>query len=92
MLLTLRAERLVRHFVARTAYAESPLATGLVWTLRQVGIDHILFGSNWSVYKPAEAVAAVRRLGLTQTEQRQVMCENAQKLLGLNEHRSSQNL
>lgn len=64
-------------------YAGSPVAAELVWTLRQFGMDHVLFGSDWPVYTPGESANAVRRLGLTPKEQREVLYENARTLLGL---------
>lgn len=65
------------------AYARSPLAAELVWTMRQVGIDRILFGSDWPVDTPGVARAAVRALGLTAAEERAVLHDNALSLLGL---------
>ena len=51
--------------------------------MRQLGIDHILFGSDWPFDTPADAIAAVRKLGLTTKEQQQVLHDNAVNLLGL---------
>ena len=53
-----------------SAYAGSPVAPELVWTLRRHGIDHVLFGSDWPVDSPAEALKAVRALGLTAAEEK----------------------
>ena len=66
-----------------TAYAGSPVQPELVWTLRQHGMDHVLFGSDWPVDTPATAIAAVRSLGLTEDEERLVLHDNAAKLMGL---------
>jgi len=66
-----------------TTYAGSPVQAEFVWTLRTVGIDRILFGSDWPVDTPGAAVDAVRRLGLSEAEQRQVFHDNAAQLLGL---------
>jgi uncharacterized protein len=66
-----------------TTYVDSPLEAELVWTLRQVGIEHVLFGSDWPVDTPAVAADAVRRLGLTAAEQQRVLHDNAAGLLGL---------
>lgn len=66
-----------------SAFAESPMAPELLWTMRQIGMDHFLFGSDWPVDTPAVAAAALRRLGLTPAEQRAVFHDNVQKLLGL---------
>ena len=64
-------------------YAGSPVQPELVWTMRKVGINRILFGSDWPVYTPDEAVKAARSLGLTTDEQKQIFHDNATQLLGL---------
>jgi len=64
-----------------TSYVDSPLEMELVWTMRQVGISRILFGSDWPVDTPAIAVDAVRRLGLSVEEQQRVFFDNAKELL-----------
>ena len=66
-----------------TAYAGSPVQPELVWTLRQHGMDHVLFGSDWPVDTPATAIAAVQSLGLTADEERLVLHDNAAQLMGL---------
>ena len=72
-------------------YADSPVQPEFVWTLRKVGINHILFGSDWPVYTPEEAVKAVRSLGLTEAEQKQVFYDNAVQLLGLRDQPNKAN-
>jgi uncharacterized protein len=64
-------------------YAGSPVQPELVWTMRKVGINHIIFGSDWPVYTPTEAISAVRNLGLTEAEQKQVFHDNVVDLLKL---------
>jgi len=66
-----------------STYVGSPVESELVWTLRKVGTDRVLFGSDWPVYSPAEAVEAVRHLGLTGAEQKQIFHDNAVRLLGV---------
>jgi predicted TIM-barrel fold metal-dependent hydrolase len=68
-----------------TTYVDSPVQAEFVWTMRTVGIDRILFGSDWPVDTPGVAAAAVRRLGLSEAEQRQVFHDNAAKLLGFDD-------
>jgi len=62
-------------------YAESPVRPELVWTMRKIGIDRFLFGSDWPVDTPAVAEAAVRHLGLSVSEQRRIFHDNAAELL-----------
>lgn len=69
--------------VVAAFYADSPYRDELTWVIRAVGIDHVLFGSDWPVDDPALAVDAVRRLGLDAAEQRKVFHDNAASLLRL---------
>ncbi len=62
-------------------YAGSPVQAELVWTMRKIGIDRMIFGSDWPLYSPAEALAATRTLGLNAAEQRQVFHDNIAGLL-----------
>ena len=64
-------------------YVGSPVQPEFVWTMRKVGINHIIFGSDWPVYTPAEAISAVRNLGLTEAEQKQVFHDSVVDLLKL---------
>lgn len=64
-------------------YADSPVQAELVWTMRKVGTERILFGSDWPVYTPAETAKAVRHLGFTFAEQKQIFHDNAVRLLHL---------
>jgi uncharacterized protein len=65
------------------AYAGGPASPELVWTIRRIGTEHFLFGSDWPVDTPAEAARAIRDLGFTADEQRQIFHDNAVKLLGV---------
>jgi predicted TIM-barrel fold metal-dependent hydrolase len=47
---------------------------------RQVGVDRILFGSDWPLTTLDDAASSVRRLGFTQAEQALVFRENAESL------------
>ncbi len=64
-------------------FADSPYREQLVWVIRSVGTDRVLFGSDWPVDEPARAAAAVRALGLSDAEQRQIFYSNARALLAL---------
>lgn len=63
-----------------TTFADSPLEAELVWTMRQIGMDRILFGSDWPVDTPAAAVDAVKRLGLDPKEEALIFHDNAAAL------------
>jgi uncharacterized protein len=63
------------------AYADSPVQEELVWTMRKIGIDRMIFGSDWPVHSPKEAMMAVRKMRLSESEQRQVFHDNITGLL-----------
>ena len=64
-------------------YAGSPVQDELVWTIRKVGTDRVLFGTDWPVYTPAQTVKAVRQMKFTYAEQKQIFHDNAARLFGL---------
>jgi hypothetical protein len=66
---------------AAPLYADSPYADQFIWVLRKVGTDRILFGSDFPLYTPAEALDAVRALGFTDEEQAQILHDNAAALI-----------
>jgi predicted TIM-barrel fold metal-dependent hydrolase len=45
-----------------------------------VGVDRVLFGSDWPLTSLEEAASSVRRLGFSQAEQAQVFNGNAEAL------------
>jgi hypothetical protein len=62
--------------------ADSPLEAEFVWTLRNVGIDHVLLGSDYPQIGLGKTVDALERLGLTAEEARKIRSGNALKLFG----------
>jgi hypothetical protein len=64
-------------------FADSPYREQFVWVIRSVGTDRVLFGSDWPVDEPSRTAAAVRSLGLSEAEQRQIFVTNARDLLAL---------
>jgi predicted TIM-barrel fold metal-dependent hydrolase len=63
--------------------AGSPIQQEFVWTIRNVGVDHVLLGSDFPQISLAKTLAALDRLGLTESEKAKIRFENAKKLLGL---------
>ncbi|MCY1018139.1 amidohydrolase family protein [Pyxidicoccus sp. MSG2] len=63
-------------------YAGSPYADELVWLVRKLGVDRVLFGSDWPVDTPEQAAAAVHQLGFTAEEEAQLFHGTAASLLG----------
>jgi uncharacterized protein len=64
-------------------FSQSPVEDEFVWTLRQIGMDKILFGSDFPIVDQAQAILSVRNLNLTLDEQRLVFYDNSVKLFDL---------
>lgn len=54
--------------------------TGLV---KKIGVDRVIFGSDFPWYDPAEAVARLLRLDFSEQEKRMLLAENAVRIYGL---------
>jgi uncharacterized protein len=67
--------------VTASLLAGGPYAEQFVWVLRKVGIDRILFGSDYPLDDPRKAVESVGKLGFTEGELRAILYENAKALL-----------
>ena len=63
--------------------ADAPIEDEFVWTLRNVGIDRVLLGSDHPQLSLADTVDALERLGLTPEETAKIRWGNAQRLFGL---------
>lgn len=61
---------------------DSPIRDEFVWTLRNVGIDKVLIGSDHPQMGLAANVEALSRLGLTEEEQAMILSGNARRLFG----------
>ena len=62
--------------------ADSPIEPEFVWTLRNVGIDRVLLGSDYPQITLGKTVAALKRLDLTAEEKTSIFSGNARKLFG----------
>ena len=62
--------------------ADSPIEAEFVWTLRNVGIDHVLLGSDYPQLTLGDAVEALERLDLTAEEKAKIRSGNARRLFG----------
>jgi len=63
--------------------ADSPIQAEFVWTIRNVGVEYVLLGSDYPQYSLAQNLAALDRLGLTDSEKAAIRSGNARKLFGL---------
>jgi hypothetical protein len=67
--------------VTAAMLAGSPFAAQLVWVLRKVGIDRVVFGSDYPVDDPLAAIHGVAELGFSDDEQASILHDNADALL-----------
>lgn len=63
--------------------ADSPIEAEFIWTLRNVGIDHVILGSDYPQVSLAQTLAAFEKLDLTAEEKAKIRESNATRLLGL---------
>ena len=66
-----------------TIVAGSPIQNEFVWTMHNVGIDHLLLGSDFPQISLPQTLAAFNKLGLTKEEKAKIMFGNAQRLFRL---------
>ncbi|MBJ7499834.1 MAG: amidohydrolase family protein [Sphingopyxis sp.] len=66
-----------------TLAAGSPIEEEFVWTMRNVGIEHILIGSDYPQFSLGQTLAAFDKLDLSETEKTQIRHDNAKALFGL---------
>lgn len=62
--------------------ADSPIEQEFIWTLRNVGIDRVILGSDYPQWTLDTAVDALERLDLRDEEKEQIRAENARSLFG----------
>lgn len=55
----------------------------MVSLLRRLGTDRVFYGSDWPFYDPKSDLERISRLSLTDDEKRQILSENARRVLGL---------
>jgi predicted TIM-barrel fold metal-dependent hydrolase len=68
--------------VVAQMFARSPYRDQLAFVCRSIGLDRVLFASDYPVSTPAGALEDVRALGFTEAEEKQVMHDNMARLLG----------
>jgi len=73
-----------------TLAADSPIEEEFVWTMRNVGIDYLLLGSDFPQLTLPQTLRALDRLGLSKSEKAKIRFGNASRLLRL--HASEQRL
>jgi hypothetical protein len=62
--------------------ADSPIEREFVWTLRNIGIDRVLLGSDYPQFSLPQTLDALERLDLDSSEKAKIRYTNALRLLG----------
>ena len=61
---------------------DAPAFDDYIWHLRQMGADHLLFGSDYPVETPTSSYQNFLKMGFTPEEQKQIQGGNAARLFG----------
>jgi uncharacterized protein len=64
--------------------ADSPIEAEFIWTMRNVGIHHVMLGSDYPQMSLERMVDALEKLDLTPEEKAGIMSGNARRVLGGN--------
>jgi predicted TIM-barrel fold metal-dependent hydrolase len=64
-----------------TLVARSPIQAEFVWTIRNIGVDHIMLGSDYPQFTLRQSVDALESLDLNRAEKNAILYETARKLL-----------
>jgi predicted TIM-barrel fold metal-dependent hydrolase len=64
-----------------TLIADSPIKSEFVWTIRNVGVDHVMLGSDYPQFTLRQTVDAFETLDLDRSEKNKILYETARKLL-----------
>ena len=64
-----------------TLVAHSPIQAEFVWTIRNIGVDHIMLGSDYPQFTLRQSVDALESLDLNRGEKNAILYETARKLL-----------
>ena len=64
-----------------TLVAHSPIQAEFVWTIRNIGVDHVMLGSDYPQFTLRQTVDAFESLDLNRAEKNAILYETAHKLL-----------
>lgn len=66
-----------------TLAADAPIEPEFIWTMRNVGIDHIFMGSDYPQFSLKQTLDALEKLDLIPAEKAKIRHVNARELMGL---------
>jgi len=61
----------------------SPHSAGMKFAIEYYGIDHVMYGSDYPCWMPADALRLLEEVGLSEADQRKIFYDNARRILGL---------
>jgi aminocarboxymuconate-semialdehyde decarboxylase len=61
----------------------SPHSAGIKFAVDYYGIDHVMYGSDYPCWTPADALRLFQEIGLSAVDQQRVLSDNARNLFGL---------
>jgi predicted TIM-barrel fold metal-dependent hydrolase len=64
-----------------TLVAGSPIQPEFIWTIRNIGVDHVMLGSDYPQFTLRQTVDALESLDLDRSEKDRILYETARKLL-----------
>lgn len=61
----------------------SPHMIGIKYAIEYYGVDHVMYGSDYPCWMPAEALGYFDEIGLPETDREKILNSNARRILGL---------
>ncbi|HVB89775.1 MAG TPA: amidohydrolase family protein [Beijerinckiaceae bacterium] len=61
----------------------SPHALGIKFAVEYYGVDHVMYGTDYPCWSPAEALRLLSEIGLSPQDREKVLNTNARRILGL---------
>jgi len=65
------------------AFYKSPLWESFRWVMKQIGAEHLVFGSDFPAMDIGITLEAIHKLGFSSTEEQLILRENMARILGL---------
>jgi aminocarboxymuconate-semialdehyde decarboxylase len=61
----------------------SPHSAGIKFAIEYYGVDHVMYGSDYPCWMPAEALKYFNAIGLSAADQEKILNSNARRILNL---------
>jgi aminocarboxymuconate-semialdehyde decarboxylase len=60
-----------------------PHAPGMKFAIDYYGVDHVMYGDDYPCWNPESALEVFGEIGLSNEDQRKILCDNARQVLNL---------